>query len=123
MVAVLESRNEKQYIGYSHSSGEVLQLIILLNLCKRLTGKINSLRLHTTIYGAFNVCPIIIKRGEEVVNNDALIKLLMQPNEQQSFSEFLEQALIYYWVGGEAPIWGDAVIPSRLPKRDIYFTS
>ena len=67
--------------------------------------------------GAFNACPIIIKRGEEVINNDALIKLLMQPNEQQSFSEFLEQALIYYWVGGEAPIWGDAVIPSRLPKE------
>ena len=67
--------------------------------------------------GAFNACPIIIKRGEDVVNNDALMKLLMQPNEQQSFSEFLEQALIYYWVGGEAPILGDAVIPSRLPKE------
>ena len=35
---------------------------------------------------AFNACPIIIKRGEEVINNDALMKLLMQPNEQQSYS-------------------------------------
>ena len=87
-------------------------------MCKRLTGKIQQFTLCIQQYiSAFNACPIIIKRGEEVVNNDALMKLLMQPNEQQSFSEFLEQALIYYWVGGEAPIWGDAVIPSRLPKE------
>ena len=38
---------------------------------------------------------LLNKRGEEAVNNDALIKLLMQPNEQQSLSA-LEQALIYY---------------------------
>ena len=53
---------------------------------QELTGK------NPTVYAciqqyisAFNACPIIIKRGEEVVNNDALMKLLMQPNEQQSF--------------------------------------
>src|SRR5210317_244400 len=66
---------------------------------------------------AFNSCPIIIKRGEEVINNAALMSLISQPNELQSLSEFLEQAVIYYLVGGEAPIWGDAAIPSRLPKE------
>ena len=38
---------------------------------------------------AFNSCPIIIKRGEEVINNAALISLISQPNELQSLSEFL----------------------------------
>ena len=37
----------------------------------------------------------------------------MQPSEQQSFSEFLEQALIYYWAGAVHPAWlgGDARNP------------
>ena len=31
----------------------------------------------------------------------------------------MEQAIIYYLCGGEAPIYGDAIIPTRLPKELI----
>ena len=81
-------------------------------------------KLNPTVYAciqeyvkAWNSCPIIVKRGEDVVTNDTLTKLLSNPNEQQSWFEFCEQAVIYYLCGGEAPIYGDAVIPSRLPSE------
>ena len=77
MVAVLESRNEKQYIGYSHSSVGKFTAYNFAQFVQE------AYRQNPTVYAciqqyisAFNACPIIIKRGEEVVNNDRLIKLL-----------------------------------------------
>lgn len=65
---------------------------------------------------AWASCSIIIKRGDEVITNDKLTKLLSKPNESQSWAEFCEQAVIYYLAGGEAPIYGDSIIPSRPPE-------
>ena len=50
---------------FSFVSREVLQLIILLNLCKRLTGKIQQFTLaYNNISARLMLVPIIIKRGE-----------------------------------------------------------
>ena len=81
-------------------------------------------KLNPTVYAcvqeyvkAWNSCPIIIKRNDEVIQSKSLNDLLSKPNEQQSWAEFLEQAVIYYLVGGECPMWGESVIPSRLPQE------
>ena len=66
---------------------------------------------------AVQSCPIVIKRGEDVIENKTLSTLLKNPNPNQTWEDFLEQAVIYYLCGGEAPIYGDAVIPTRLPKE------
>ena len=79
---------------------------------------------NTTVYAciqeyvkAWASCPIIIKRGEDVIQNDSITKLLNNPNFYQSQDDFFENVVIYYLVGGEAPVYGDAVIPTRLPKE------
>ena len=65
---------------------------------------------------AWNSCPIVIKRGEDVITNTTLSTLLNKPNDTQNLLEFMEQAIIYYLIAGECPVWGDSVIPTRPPK-------
>ena len=81
---------------------------------------------NTTVYACIQEyvkacasCPIIIKRGDTVIENKTLMTLLQTPNMSQTWDDFLEQAIIYYLCGGEAPIYGDAIIPTRLPKELI----
>jgi len=70
---------------------------------------------------AVQACPIIIKRKDgstmPLDANKSLAKLLTQPNNTQSLAQFLEQAVIYYLISGEAPIYGDSIIPNRLPQE------
>lgn len=79
---------------------------------------------NTTVYAcvqeyikAFLSCPIIIKRGDDVIENKTLTALLKQPNITQTWPEFLEQAVIYYLVGGECPLFGESAIATRPPKE------
>lgn len=66
---------------------------------------------------AFIACPIVIKRNDEVITNTSLKALLSKPNEHQTWEDFIGQAVIYYLVGGECPIYGESAIPSRLPQK------
>ena len=90
-------------MGFLFVNRVTLRLIILARILEKHINK------NTTVYACIQEyvkacasCPIIIKRGDTVIENKTLMTLLQTPNMGQTWDDFLEQAIIYYLCGGEA---------------------
>lgn len=69
---------------------------------------------------AAKACPVIlVAPDDKVVPKHAILDLLAKPNPNQSWTRFLENAITYRLIGGEAPIWANRLAPAR-PPRELW---
>jgi len=61
--------------------------------------------------------PLILKDGDELVEDHKLLRLLKRPNPMQSFSEFFEEAYSYILMNGNAYIEGSFVNKKPIPQK------
>ncbi len=61
--------------------------------------------------------PLILKDGDELIENHPLLRLLKRPNPMQSFSEFFEEAYSFILMNGNAYIEGSFANKKPVPQK------